>query len=158
MKTLYLIRHAHRDLSDRTLDNGLSLKGVAQAKKIAEWFSSHKIHLPPELISSPKLRCKETLTPLSISSRLPIAIDPDTEEQREHEDSAQFGRRVLHWFENWEQNTAPITLVCSHGDWIPLIISLACGQRVEVSKGSITQIMREGSKAGPGFSVHRLLL
>ena len=157
MKTLYLIRHAHRDVSDRTLDNGLSLRGVAQAKKIEEWFTSKEISLPSELVSSPRRRCQETLTPLSERSGLPLKIDPGTEEQRENEDSAQFGRRVLNWFQAWKKSAEPVTLVCSHGDWIPLIISLACGQRLEIPKGSVTRITLQGLGISAKFSVYRLL-
>lgn len=152
MKTLYLIRHCHRDLSDRSLDNGLSSKGWDQARQIIDWFQSKNLPNPPELLSSPKLRCRETLLLLSNHYKVPVRIDPGLEEQRPQEASSDFGRRVLQWFTAWDQSTQPITLVCSHGDWIPVLIALATGQRKEVAKGSVTRLESiQGENQAPSF-------
>src|SRR5262245_33981006 len=66
-KTLILIRHGHRDNSRRELDNGLTEKGQSQAKNIrrffAERFSGDEIGKGLWLVSSPKVRCMETLQP-----------------------------------------------------------------------------------------------
>lgn len=154
MKTLYVIRHCHRDLSDRSLDNGLSSKGWGQARQILDWFQSKNLPTPPELLSSPKLRCRETLLHLSNHYKVPVRLDPGLEEQRPQEDSSDFGRRVLRWFNAWDKTTQPITLICSHGDWIPLLIALATGQRKEVGKGSVILLESiQGRTQAPSYQL-----
>jgi len=140
MKTLYLVRHAHRDVTDRSLDNGLSAKGRHQADEIAEWFIALKLPHSLRLFTSPKLRCRETLAPLAKAMTGRPGIIPALDEQHEDEAPTAFLERVRAWLEAWVASKDLAAIACSHGDWIPLAIALATGERVELSKGGIARL------------------
>ncbi len=88
LKKIILIRHAHRETgADRDRDNGLSEKGQKQAKNVAKFFKEYSSKTdtnPNTLYSSPKLRCQETLAPLSKLLNLPIAVEPLLDEPSSH--------------------------------------------------------------------------
>src|ERR1700722_14595820 len=97
-KTLILIRHGHRDTARRELDNGLDDKGREQAKAIKRFFGER---FQPEeykrglwFVSSPKLRCVETLQPAAKLFERPVDVNPDLEEQGPREGAAGLNQRV----------------------------------------------------------------
>lgn len=147
-KTLILVRHAHRDTTYKEEDNGLSVKGIQQASILTQEIKDQLSKLPvdqialPEilLLSSPKRRCIETLQPLENFLKTPILINPLLGEQLNSENSFQFQKRIQNFFDQWIEKNAPLTIICSHGDWIPSAIKLLVGTDKEINKGEWTQI------------------
>lgn len=120
---LLMIRHAHRDVSLRSLDNGLSEKGLKQRAKLTEEFFTH---FPQEsnsqkwnnLLSSPKIRCQETLYGLEAELNSPIVIDEALNEQQATESYEAFQNRISNFIQRLKKAGGNYVL-CSHGDWLP---------------------------------------
>jgi broad specificity phosphatase PhoE len=145
-KTLILIRHAHRDTSERDLDNGLSKKGMIQARNLAKKFERLSVTEPVLLLSSPKLRCIQTLDPIAKLSQVPIEKNALLIEKDESERMSHLQARVDHFLNIWKKSKSPITLVCSHGDWLPLAFQGLLGIEAEFKKGSWAEISWNGFK------------
>lgn len=130
-KTLVLIRHAHRDTSQRENDNGLDDKGREQAKALRRFFTSR--HAVDDkavwLVSSPKKRCLETLEPISRALDRPVDVHPLLDE------GGPLDGKVRSFLEEWKKSKVPLTLVCSHGDWLPVAIYQLFGLHLDVKKG-----------------------
>jgi len=145
-KTLVLIRHAHRDVTDRDNDNGLSEKGLKQAQEIADHFQkkwSKKDR--PLLLSSAKLRCIETLIPLAKNLKTEIEISDDLMEQLRSEDETDFLRRIKKFLNKWKTELPSLTVICSHGDWLPLALEQLTGDFIDFKKGAWIQVqLKEG--------------
>lgn len=141
LKKIILIRHAHRETgADRDRDNGLSDKGQKQAKSVAKFFKeySNKTDTNPNaLYSSPKLRCQETLVPLSKLLNLPIAVEPLLDEPSSH---AAMQYSIQNFLEKWIASNENCTVLCSHGDWIPAFVKACTGAHIHCSKASITEL------------------
>jgi broad specificity phosphatase PhoE len=139
-KTLILVRHGHRDTARRELDNGLSDKGREQARAIRRFFTDR---FKPDdfkrglwLVSSPKVRCVETLQPLAKEINRPVDIHPALDEQGSKESAKAFLDRVHGFLQEWEQSPSELTVLASHGDWLPVAIGHLLGLPQEVKKGS----------------------
>lgn len=139
-KTLVLIRHAHRDTSDRNQDNGLSGKGKDQAKFLKKFFSSRFNAEETKggvwLVSSPKKRCIETLEPIARHVNAEIDVHPELDEQGTGETMQAVEKRMRAFFHEWSRSSVQTTLICSHGDWLPMATQLLLGFPHEFKKGS----------------------
>jgi len=145
-KTLFVVRHAHRVVTDRSLDNGLSERGRIQAHAAA--LHIHKIlgPKPATLKSSPRLRCIETLEPLAKLLGCSVEIDSALCEQERHETEAAFMKRIEAARDEWIQRGADRLIVCSHGDWIPNFCEMSFSQRVSLDKGGVIEAKLAGEK------------
>jgi broad specificity phosphatase PhoE len=145
-KTLVLIRHAHRDTAIRSKDNGLSDKGKGQARALKKYFAS-RFEKPQSvwLVSSPKKRCLETLAPISAVGNYEIDVNPDLDEQGDGESMAKFEERIQHFIKEFQQMPQEMTLVCSHGDWLPMAVFHLLGVRCDFKKGAWFEIEWDGS-------------
>lgn len=143
-KTLILIRHAHRDTSDRSLDNGLSSKGKEQAKALrsffADRFTQEEIRHGLWLVSSPKKRCIETLEPIAKYADRSVDIHPEADEAHEGEGPSAFTERVHQFLHEWSASKAPVTVISSHGDWLPVAVFHLLGIHQEMKKGSWLEV------------------
>jgi broad specificity phosphatase PhoE len=143
-KTLILIRHAHRDNSQRELDNGLTDKGREQVKNLHRFFSGRfaEEHFEGGLwfVSSPKRRCLETLSPLAKVAGAAVDTHPDLDEQAARESDMAFVARVERFLHEWQQAQPEWTFLCSHGDWLPVAADRLLGLRHEFKKGSWFEI------------------
>jgi broad specificity phosphatase PhoE len=143
-KILVLIRHGQRDNSQPSLDNGLNDKGKEQARMLRRFFSAR--FQPDDLkrgvwiVSSPKKRCIETLTPLAKSIERPVDIHPDLIEQDIKETSADQIRRIQHFLKEWKESKAELTILCSHGDWLPMATQQILGLPIGFKKGAWVEI------------------
>ena len=137
-RQLIIVRHAHRDKPaplGRKADNGISKKGKVQAKKVARLYRKVLGDKKAELISSPKVRCVETLEPLARKIGAKIVTHPALDEQSEDENLDQYRETVGGFIKNWMKSKSPVTIVCSHGDWIPLALDALLGAGFELKKG-----------------------
>lgn len=122
---VYLVRHAHA--GDRTRWSGddslrpLSDKGWRQAQGIAEHLGNERIQ---RVLSSPSLRCVQTVEPLARAQGLRV----------EAEDALLEGsdpRQALGLLE--VAASAGTIVACSHGDIVPGVLDLlrSAGARFE---------------------------
>lgn len=137
-KQLILVRHAHRDKSrGRHLDNGLSPKGRKQRDLFQSYWKKRLSKKSPVFISSPKVRCTETIAPLAdiLGQSLRISLLLDEQNETKKESAAKFRGRVKRFLTWWKAKGPKVTVVCSHGDWIPEFLELSRGQAEELRKG-----------------------
>ncbi len=151
VKRLVMIRHAHRDTADRSQDNGLSKKGLEQAQRLRIFFqrrfSEHGVEGGFQYFTSPKLRCQETMKhAIPRERRSEIILDARLSERSSGESLQEFKGRILNFFEDWRESSASTTLVCSHGDWIPVALQLLFGVTWEIKKGSWVELADDGSQ------------
>ena len=120
--TLYIVRHAKA--GKRSEWDGpdtlrpLSDKGWEQSQAIAEKLIDLK---PSSLISSPAVRCMQTLEPLSKATKIKIVTD-----QRLFEDGD-----VAKMFELLV-DAQDSTVISSHGDMIPEVIKILQRRGMEI--------------------------
>lgn len=148
-KRLILIRHAHRDVTDRHLDNGLSEKGWEQARALVDFGKKElkRVSAPHlQFWTSAKLRCQETLEPLSEHFQIPLQIDNDLFEQRDSESDHEFLKRLAAFLPRIAHHGPQVLVACSHGDVIPILIEKAVGLTASVKKGSWTELEWTGEK------------
>lgn len=159
MKTLILVRHAHRDNSKRELDNGLTEKGKKQAQWIrkfalgrvkAEKWEKSQI----SLISSPKLRCMETLESLGKSLEIKIQSSADLLEMQDKEALEQMDKRIHKFFKEWMAKGSAVTILCSHGDWLPMAAYHLLGASVDFKKGSWVELEWNDGRAHLQWAIY----
>lgn len=139
-KKLVLIRHAHRDTTERDADNGLSAKGRRQAYELGEHFKKHLPGSRPLLIASPKVRCVETLEPIGAVSGSPVKTSPLLLEQGAREPVESILARAREFARWWLLEGPSLTLICSHGDYLPAVAETLTGTRLELKKGAWAEI------------------
>ena len=142
VKTLVLIRHAHRNLDEPSKDNGLSDKGLEQVKKLAKFAKNRLEGTSPVFMTSPKKRCIETISPVAkeMGSKSLVDIDLRLDEHGSTENSALYLARIEEFLDVWKYEGADVTVLCSHGDWIPLAIQKLTGVKTELKKGAWAEI------------------
>lgn len=146
-KVIILIRHAHRDTTNRKLDNGLSDKGYKQAEIIKQWLPQQIKTLKLKSIfavTSPKKRCVETITPVARRTLATLEVWDELDEQGFAESQEKFWERVQATIHNIHQRPEELVMVCSHGDYLPLFIFHLIGVNLELSKGGICALSVEG--------------
>ncbi|MFM8270359.1 MAG: SixA phosphatase family protein [Pseudomonadota bacterium] len=143
-KTLIIIRHAHRDTDKgRELNNGLSDKGRKQVRKVFDFYFERFPEIEkPILLSSGRKRCMETLEPLARKLERRLTVNPLLMEQTSKETTAQFKQRVRRFKKEWEKSTAELTLICSHGDWIPVFLKELLGTTIHLKKGGWAEVVQ----------------
>jgi broad specificity phosphatase PhoE len=150
-KTLILIRHAHRDTEDPSRDNGLSAKGKEQAQRLSEFIHRYleKEHKgeKPHFLSSPKKRCRETLEGVAAQEGREIKVDPRISEYSAIESHQDFESRMDLFMDEWKYEGHPLTVICSHGDWIPTFVFKLTGARIGLKKAGIVMIHWVGGEA-----------
>ncbi|MEI8022847.1 MAG: phosphoglycerate mutase family protein [Actinomycetota bacterium] len=120
--TLYIVRHAKA--GKRSEWDGpdtlrpLSDKGWEQSQAIAEKLIELK---PSALISSPAVRCMQTLEPLSKATKIEIFAD---KRLFEHGDVA----KMIELLEDAKDST----VISSHGDMIPEVIKILQRRGMEI--------------------------
>jgi broad specificity phosphatase PhoE len=132
-RTLLLVRHAHRDVTDRLLDNGLSARGREQAKALKTHFDSHYASQGGwRLFSSPRLRCRETV---GVLGKIEIVRALDEQGDESH---ADFVTRIDAFLSGIKDAR---TVACSHGDWIPIAVERLFQMKFDLRKGGIAEIV-----------------
>ncbi len=140
---LWLVRHAHAGSRSSweggDLDRPLTPRGVAEANAIGEWLAADE-PLPIRLVSSPYLRCTQTLGPLARALALEVEVDSRLAE----------GAGDVDWFD-WVRGSALVA--CSHGDVIPYAVTRIVGefglQRVSVVRCAKASVWRfDGNDTG----------
>ena len=134
-----LVRHAHRDVLDRDLDNGLSEKGIRQADRIVQYLhDEHASRKPKQVLTSPKLRCVQTAKRIADAFKIEAEEWELLEERRPQESSRAFDQRMDELAEHIKTMDSGSVLV-SHGDVIPEL-----AQRLEQSEHMVAAEIKKG--------------
>lgn len=134
IRRLFLLRHAHRDEADYGRDNGLSEKGLKQAQEVADALQQKLKASPARLESSPKRRCLETLEPLAQKLGVSFEVSDELEERRSDEDTRALEGRIQSKIQSWAESKEPVSLFCSHGDWIPIALKQILDIEYQIKK------------------------
>ncbi len=140
------IRHAHRDVSDRSLDNGLSKKGRDQCEELVDYlekkFKDDKVK---RILSSPKQRCLETAAYIGRWAGLDVLEEARLDEQGPRESEKAFTERVRNFFKEIQFES---DLCCvSHGDVLPLLAQMYGFGVEKVRKGDLFYVDNDKVKA-----------
>ena len=137
---LFLVRHAKAGKRSEWKDDDsirpLDEKGWAQANAIGVRIAALS---PTSLVSSPFLRCSQTLEPLATLTGLSVRTDERLAE----------GIDFLHCVK-WLSTLSEGTVACSHGDVIPPVIEALERRGMQVEgmrdsrKASVWVLEREG--------------
>jgi len=138
-KRLIFIRHAHRDTEIHSRDNGLSDKGKKQVKQVVRFSQTRELG-DALFISSPKVRCVETLSPVAEEFKSEIVIDPRLGEGGTSADLVSF----IDW---WKYEAPDLTIACSHGDVIPMLVEKITGGVISIKKAGWCEIELVGREA-----------
>ncbi|MEP7059349.1 MAG: NUDIX hydrolase [Actinomycetota bacterium] len=148
---VFMVRHAKAgSRSDWAEDDHLrplSKKGRAQAEHIVDVLAGEDI---TRIISSPYVRCVQTVRPLALRTGVPI---------EEHEELGEGAPVSASW--DLLAGLGQRAALCSHGDVIPALIQRAeaDGARMqpplEFSKGSIWRLERKAGRVVAGNEIER---
>jgi len=112
--TIYLVRHAkagsRKNWDDDDTQRPLVDSGREQAKLLVQTFAEVEV---TRLISSPYVRCQQTLQPLAEARGLVVEVDQRLAENTSRDIVAE----LLHSVDEG-------TVLCSHGDVIPDVLGL----------------------------------
>jgi len=138
-KRLIFIRHAHRDTEIHSRDNGLSDKGKKQVRQVVR-FSQNRELEDGLFLSSPKVRCVETITPVAEALKSEIQIDARLGEGGTSADLVSF----VDW---WKYEAPDLTIAWSHGDVIPMLVEKITGGMISIKKAGWCEIELVGREA-----------
>ena len=136
---IYVVRHAKA--GDRAEWEGddrlrpLTKAGFRQAAELAAWLKKEPIDA---ILSSPYVRCLQTLEPLAEQRKLPIQPRPDLEE-------GSGGESILRLVDEFKGRNV---VLCTHGDLVEELLEHLIDQglvpraRAQLDKGS-TWILEE---------------
>jgi 8-oxo-dGTP diphosphatase len=122
--TIYLVRHAQagsrHDWAGDDRDRPLSPKGLRQASGLVDQFGDRPI---TRVLSSPFLRCRQTVEPVADLRGVPI----------ESTDAMAEGASTKAAIALLRSLAGTDAMLCSHGDVIPEVISALAAQGVPVN-------------------------
>jgi broad specificity phosphatase PhoE len=147
VKTLILVRHAHRNTDDASRDNGLSDKGEEQVKKLIKFAKNRLEGTKPFILSSPKKRCQETIGPVAKELGIKLEIDNRLTEHAPGENSALYQARIDEFLNFWKYECPEVTIICSHGDWLPVAIQKLTGAKIGMKKSGWCEIEYIGGES-----------
>lgn len=136
-KKLIIVRHAHRNkLKGGEADNGLSAKGKKQAKALAKLYSRIFGRKKALIYTSPKVRCIETIQLIAKKIKVSLEILDSLNEAPENSKGVtELKEKIRSFHSLWQESDAPLTLLCSHGDWIPAYLKQVLGIDLDLDKG-----------------------
>lgn len=129
------LRHAHRDTSDKNLDNGLSPRGIRQGKRLEEWIKKNHPFVLEHVFSSPKKRCLETAQFVCKVLNLKLEVLTELDEQNPFETEKEFKKRIQRLIES--SSFLNQSLFCSHGDVLPEIGQILGKPHLSIEKGNL---------------------
>ena len=154
--TLYVVRHAHAGRrsnwtgDDRT--RPLSDRGELEAKSIATTIDQRRTQgATPRVLASPARRCLQTVQPLAAQSGADVVEDVRLFEGASRDEIATLLDDVT-----GTSTGDDVTVVCSHGDVIPILLELLVDAGMEPERKLVWQkastwiVDRTGGAWGPG--------
>lgn len=140
MRTLLLIRHAkavdREQWSGPDADRPFAAVGIRQAHRLAGQLADAGIN---RVLSSPAVRCVQTVKPLADGLELPVEIDPSLME----------GEAIV--LPKWRG----VLALCAHGDNIPALLRELGLDDHPCRKGSVWEVAWDSSGRKPGAARYR---
>ena len=137
--TLYLVRHAHagsrRSWDANDIERPLSARGDLQAAHLIELLDGRPV---AAVLSSPAVRCVQTVTPLAESFGLAVQVDALLHE------GVDAGRAALHLLEQASATDGDV-VACSHGDVIPRAMGLLVSDGMTIDGDEGPALCKKGS-------------
>ncbi len=134
---LILVRHgtagSRSEWQDEDALRPLDADGLSQAATLATALPAYR---PETLVSSPSLRCVQTLQPYANAIETPLMTDPLLSE--ENQDPQATPALV--------GSLAGPAAVCSHGKVLPAVIETLTGTEVHLRKGAFAVLHRAGGQ------------
>ncbi|PRX65350.1 8-oxo-dGTP diphosphatase [Nonomuraea fuscirosea] len=134
---LILVRHgtagSRSEWQDEDALRPLDADGLSQAATLATALPAYR---PETLLSSPSLRCVQTLLPYANAIETPLMTDPLLSE--ENQDPQATPALV--------GSLAGPAAVCSHGKVLPAVIETLTGTEVHLRKGAFAVLHRAGGQ------------
>lgn len=128
---LILTRHAQRGADGETGDESLSPSGREQAERLSKALKAILPDLRPSIISSPKIRCRETAEIIASGFEVSIKVSPLLEECRPSESPSHLSQRVGLWLAELESVIQARSVVAvSHVDWLEEATSVMLDNRL----------------------------
>jgi broad specificity phosphatase PhoE len=129
----FLFRHAEKELGQNFISRnnpGLSPAGHKQAQSIVKLFTELEkqdpLTRPEVIISSPKIRAVQTLTPLAEKFGIKIQLSEELFERHSTENAQEFLTRVKNFIE-WLPSLNKTTCIVTHFDWIEdAMVAIPC--------------------------------
>jgi len=136
--TLCLVRHAKAGSRERWTeddrDRPLTARGHKQAQLLAEYILGH-VGGPSRILSSPAVRCRETLAPLAGESGLGIAEADWLDEGSPAEEAFDRLRTLTLELDGASGTGCPVT-ACTHGDVLWGILDLLVGDGADLGESA----------------------
>ena len=140
--TVYLVRHAHalnrHEWAHDDIERPLAERGFLQAQALIDLLGDKGIS---RLLTSPAVRCRQTLDPLAAHLGLPIDEAPEL-----LEGSSVTGARAL-----LDAVAGADVALCSHGDVIPDVVHQLMAEGMDANsrdtkKGSTWVLTHDGRR------------
>ena len=156
---LIFIRHAHRHITNRSLDNGLSDKGRKQVKGLKKYIHARcqrdKDFAKNGMLwlSSPKVRCVETLAPLAKHFKARVTTESRLDEMASGESEEGFRLRLYELLKDVGSSGSFWVFFSSHGDCLPLMTEIVGGTALTMKKAAWMEYKMSGLRGEPFWSV-----
>lgn len=139
--TIHLVRHASagaRGSGPADLERPLDDEGLEQARRLVDALADHGIE---RILTSPALRCRQTVEPLAAKLGIEIEMVPDLVEGRRAAPVVAMINRLV--------AAESSAVLSSHGDMIPLVLEALSATGVPLAgdkcqKGSIWELRTAG--------------
>ena len=126
--TIYLVRHAsagvRNDADPHDDDRPLDTDGLLQAVQLADWLRHEPVR---RIVTSPYLRCRQTVGPLAEALGLTVDVDDLLGEGTRVDDSWGLLADVA-GAPGADGSAGDAVVLCSHGDVIPDLVRRAQGR------------------------------
>lgn len=116
---------------------------------MARFFLSRFSDVKPVILSSPKVRCVETVAPLAKAVDAEIVAVPELTEHGDlskEETYPQFKKRIEKILSEQINSRSKIIILCSHGDWIPEALQILTGNDLALDKAGWAEFEIVGSQ------------
>ncbi len=148
--TVFLVRHAsagsRNEGSPTDAERALDVTGREQADRLVALLAEHDVR---RILSSPALRCIQSVQPLGAAHGVDVEVHEDLFEGTSVEDAWE----LLEWAAHQEGDV----VLCSHGDLIPELVRRAQLRGMEIpgksgcSKGSVWELRWDGERFDCGI-------
>lgn len=128
---LVLLRHATRAGFSSGASGGeipLTAVGLAQAEDLIGYLTPKgPLPTPTRIMASPRLRARQTLTPLSKELAVELEIEPRLDERHSDESASAFQQRMKSLFDDLclkkSHTDQEVVYLCTHMDWLEAVSS-----------------------------------
>lgn len=117
LREIVIFRHAQK--ASWAADPDLSSEGLRQAREIVHLVQKGTLPKPELLLSSPRRRAQQTLTPVQEHFQIPLLLRPALNERESSENAKRFEDRIkIFLHQELPQERSTCIFLCTHLDWL----------------------------------------